>query len=982
MAGLSRAEKNYLADTLQKTVTELVKAKAAALQHNDPKTALDILDKAVSIVHSTELELLLGEILNVQSVKAINAVMETSGAGKNPADVLEAAAKDLERAVALGCRNAQRNLEGARNLLAQAKRGMLGISAGTADAIELATLAAKGNDTDRAVAILETALKSAAPGDKAALRAFLAQMLNQRGVQRANRVNDAIGGRSGHAAAKLKKLLTGRGKPDLWVIGLFRFVFTGFGYFGSIFYVMLLHYSAAWLLLTALDIQHSSTPGILITIGVMAVLFAVFISACVRRRGRSVCGVKLCAAPAKFAHTIPGHGRVEVCTAVIRLGSDGIDAFFSQMRWDKEALLSAVLPPSQPAEPPAEDGEPALEGAGKAPKRSRTPYLDKFGKDYTKLAREGRLETAIGRRGEIRKVAQILVQRKKNNPILVGDAGVGKTCIVEGLAHHIVQPDAPESIRSLKIIELGMGALVAGTKYRGDFEERLDMLLKEASSDPNIVLFFDEVHLMVGAGASGEGGMDAANILKPALARGEIKCIGATTTAEYHKFIEKDAALERRFQIVWVDEPTPKEAVQILRGIRPKYEEYYGISIPDEAIEAAVSLSVRYLPDFRLPDKAIDLIDQACSAILLGTVSGEKAAEAKEDRTLKAGDVAAVVSVRCRIPVEELTAEESERLLAMEDFLRERIVGQDHAVKAVSETIRRTKAGLKDPQKPIGVFLFLGSTGIGKTELAKALAGFLFCDESRLVAIDMSEYQEKHTVSRLLGAPPGYVGHEQEGILSQKIRANPYSVVVFDEVEKAHPAIFDIFLQIFDEGRLTDSHGRRINFTETIIILTSNLGTGKAVRHRQRHIGFGQEAGGGGDAETQKAEQDRSEYEAGVFAAVSSALRPELLNRIDQKIVFYPLGRDAVRTIIDKIGARVNERLAGRGIGIVLEEGARDFLMEKGYSEAYGAREMVRAFETHITKPLSQQILEGSIKRGDKVVIGCVNGRLTMDLMR
>ena len=696
------------------------------------------------------------------------------------------------------------------------------------------------------------------------------------------------------------------------------------------------------------------------------------------QRGREAFALaeKLCLETAE-----PRIGPAQLCTAVIRLGSDGIDAFFSQMRWDKEALLSAVLPPSQPAEPPADDGQPAAEGAGKAPKRSRTPYLDKFGKDYTKLAREGRLETAIGRRGEIRKVAQILVQRKKNNPILVGDAGVGKTCIVEGLAHHIVQPDAPESIRSLKIIELGMGALVAGTKYRGDFEERLDMLLKEASSDPNIVLFFDEVHLMVGAGASGEGGMDAANILKPALARGEIKCIGATTTAEYHKFIEKDAALERRFQIVWVDEPTPTEAVQILRGIRPKYEEYYGISIPDEAIEAAVSLSVRYLPDFRLPDKAIDLIDQACSAILLGTVSGEKAAEAKEDRTLKAGDVAAVVSVRCRIPVEELTAEESERLLAMEDFLRERIVGQDHAVKAVSETIRRAKAGLKDPQKPIGVFLFLGSTGIGKTELAKALAGFLFCDESRLVAIDMSEYQEKHTVSRLLGAPPGYVGHEQEGILSQKIRANPYSVVVFDEVEKAHPAIFDIFLQIFDEGRLTDSHGRRINFTETIIILTSNLGTGKAVRHRQRHIGFGQERGGGGDAETQKAEQDRSEYEAGVFAAVSSALRPELLNRIDQKIVFYPLGRDAVRTIIDKIEARVNERLAGRGIGIALEEGVRDFLMEKGYSEAYGAREMVRAFETHITKPLSQQILEGSIKRGDKVVIGCENGRLTMDLM-
>lgn len=415
-------------------------------------------------------------------------------------------------------------------------------------------------------------------------------------------------------------------------------------------------------------------------------------------------------------------------------------------------------------------------------KKTKTPFLDKLGRDITRLAKEGRLDPTIGRKEEIRKVAQILVQKKKNNPVLVGDAGVGKTCIVEGLAQKIIDPDAPPSIRNLRIVELSMGSLVAGTKYRGEFEERLETLIREASSDPDIVLFVDEIHTMVGAGAAGGGAMDAGNILKPALARGAIKCIGATTTTEYRKYIEKDSALERRFQMVWVDEPTKEETVLILRGLRPKFEEYHRLRIPDDVIEKAVDLSMRYLTDFRLPDKAIDIIDQACARKVLKTLSPAGLGKDEVTIGITTEDVARVVSERCRIPVESLTVEESERLLRMEEHLRERVMGQEHAIKEVSEAIRSAKAGLKDAKRPIGVFLFLGSTGTGKTELAKAVAEFLFHDENRLIVFDMSEYQEKHSVAKLIGAPPGYIGYEEEGQLTGKVRTNPYSVVLFDEI--------------------------------------------------------------------------------------------------------------------------------------------------------------------------------------------------------
>jgi len=610
------------------------------------------------------------------------------------------------------------------------------------------------------------------------------------------------------------------------------------------------------------------------------------------------------------------------------------------------------------------------------PTKTRTPLLERFGRDLTRLAKEGKLLPCIGRKEEMRKVAQILVQKRKNNPILVGDAGVGKTCIIEGLVQRIIEPDASPNVRNFRIIELSMGSIVAGTKYREEFEERLEMLIKEASSDPNIVLFIDEIHTVVGAGAVSDGALDASNILKPALARGTIRCIGATTTAEYRKHIEKDSALERRFQIVWVDEPTREEAVLILKGLKPDFEKYHGLKIPDEVIDKAVEFSMRYLTDFRLPDKAIDIIDQACARKVLKTISPVKLKEDTNVEEITLEDVARVVSERCRIPIENLTEEESERLIKMEKYLSKRIFGQDHAVKEVAETIRSAKAGLKDPKKPIGVFLFLGTNGTGKTELAKTLAEFLFYDENRLITFDMSEYQEKYSISKLIGAPPGYVGYDEEGQLTSKVRTNPYSVILFDEIEKACPEVFDIFLQIFDEGRLTDAHGRKVNFSEAVIILTSNIGSSLAAI--KRRIGFE-------NLKTEKAEtitskkktgvsheKDRIEepsekwksYTEQIFQAINTIFRPEFLNRIQKKIVFYPLNGETVKLIINKIAKELNQLLSSKGIEIVLSDSAIDFLMKKGYNEAYGAREMKRTFEQYISEPLSQMILKGKVKSG------------------
>lgn len=668
--------------------------------------------------------------------------------------------------------------------------------------------------------------------------------------------------------------------------------------------------------------------------------------------------------------------------AILSQKSSSFDLLFSELPLDKNNLLKAIGGDAAGEDDLKETVAMQAQKEGKderkiqPPEKTKTPFLDKFGRDLTQLAKQGKLDPLIGRKDEMRKLAQILVQKKKNNPILVGDAGVGKTCIVEGFVQRVVEPDAPASIRNFKIIELSMGSLIAGTKYRGEFEEKLENLIKEASSDPNIVLFIDEIHTMVGAG--GSGAMDASNILKPALSRGSIKCIGATTTNEYRKYIEKDPALERRFQMVWVDEPTREEAILILKGIKPKFEEYHKVKIPDEVLERAVELSMKYLTDFRLPDKAIDILDQACARKVLKTISPVQINK-DEIIELKAEDIARVVSERCRIPVDNLTMEESERLLKMEERLGQRVMGQDLALKEVSDTIRTAKAGLKDPKKPMGVFLLLGSTGTGKTELAKAIAEFLFHDENRLIVFDMSEYQEKHTAAKLIGAPPGYVGYEEEGQLTGKARTNPYSVFLFDEIEKAHPDIFDIFLQIFDEGRLTDSHGRKVNFSEGIIILTSNLGS--SLNSLKRPIGVNIEEKILGSSETLTQVRPANEkimnahekwrgYEEQIHQELNRAFRPEFLNRIQKKIIFYPLERETVRHIIvDKILKGLNKRLSSKNINVVLSENAVEFFLDKGYNVAYGAREMQRTFDHYLSEPLSQMILKGEIRAGQAVKV-------------
>jgi ATP-dependent Clp protease ATP-binding subunit ClpC len=646
--------------------------------------------------------------------------------------------------------------------------------------------------------------------------------------------------------------------------------------------------------------------------------------------------------------------------AILIQGSNLLDRLFSDLSIEKEKLCEGIpLIEKKDETTPKKDSSVIVAEKEKEEVRSigaKTPYLDKYGRDLTRLAREGKLSPCIGRKEEIKKVAQILLQKRKNNPLLVGDAGVGKTCIVEGLAQKIVQKETPDNLKNLRIIEINMGSLVAGTIYRGQFEERLENVIKEASSNPDIVLFIDEIHTIMGAGAASSA-LDAANILKPALARGDIKCIGATTTNEYRKYIEKDPALERRFQVVWVEEPTPEEALEILKGLREGFEKYYKIKIPDKVLEKAVQFSVRYLTDFRLPDKAIDIIDHACSKKLLKSLSFSKESISKgEELTIE--DIATVVSERAKIPVQYLTQEESQRLLMLEEFLFERIKGQDHVVKEVAESIRMAKAGFKDPKKPLS-FAFFGPTGTGKTEFAKALAEFLFLDENKLITFDMSEYQQKHEVAKLLGSPPGYIGHEEEGLFSKKIRTNPYSVVLFDEVEKAHPDIFDLFLQILDEGRITDNHGKRINFSEAIIVFTSNLG-GRAFisTPSKKPIGF-----------VKNYEEKKEPYEEEVMEAVKEFFKPEFLNRIQKILIFNPLTEEAVRQILHKVIKNLNKRLSSRGIEIFLDSLAEDFIIKRGYSETYGARELERTVDRFITEPISKMILEGKIKEGAKIKV-------------
>jgi ATP-dependent Clp protease ATP-binding subunit ClpC len=647
---------------------------------------------------------------------------------------------------------------------------------------------------------------------------------------------------------------------------------------------------------------------------------------------------------------------------------------------------------------------------------SKTPALDAFGRDLTKLARDGKLDPVIGREKEIERVIQILSRRTKNNPVLIGDPGVGKTAIVEGLAQQIAARRVPEMLLEKKVVQLDLAGLVAGTKFRGEFEERLKGVVDEITKSRDVVLFIDEMHTLVGAGAA-EGAIDAANILKPALARGELQAVGATTLDEYRKYVEKDAALERRFQPVLVDEPTVEETVAILRGLRERYEAHHHVQITDEALDAAARLSARYIADRFLPDKAIDLMDEAAAKVHLANlvvppdVAAAEAEVAKLSRekeeaiarddfdaanrahvralelqaklsqvkgkwdqekaakqaaaVVSREDIAGIVADWTGIPVTELTEEEQARLLRMEDELHRRLVDQDEAVRAVAAAVRAARAGLKDPGQPVGSFIFLGPTGVGKTELAKALAAFLYGDEEAMVRIDMSEYQERHTVSRLVGAPPGYVGYEEGGQLTEQVRRRPYSVVLLDEIEKAHADVFNILLQVMDDGRLTDSHGKTVDFKNVILIMTSNVGAPRIMELSANPRKL--------DAAALYAEMKEA-----VFEEIKGVFRPEFINRVDDVIVFHALGPAEIKKIVDLLIARVRARLADQGMALELTDGARDYLARGGFEPAYGARPLRRLITRAVANPLANKILAGDVGRGDTVVVDARDGALVI----
>jgi len=651
------------------------------------------------------------------------------------------------------------------------------------------------------------------------------------------------------------------------------------------------------------------------------------------------------------------------------------------------------------------------------PANVNTPTLDSLARDLTAVAKEGNLDPVIGRSKEIERVIQVLSRRTKNNPVLIGEPGVGKTAVAEGLAQRIVANEIPETLRDKRVMTLDMGSVVAGTKYRGEFEDRLKKIMDEIRQAGNIILFIDELHTLIGAGGA-EGAIDASNILKPALARGELQCIGATTLDEYRKYIEKDAALERRFQPITVDEPTVDEAILILRGLRDRYEAHHRVKITDDAIEQAVRLSDRYISDRFLPDKAIDLIDEASSKVRLRTYTVppnlkqlearlddirkekdaavqsqefEKAASLRDteqklrdeldetrnlwkekqgrtDSEVTPDDIAQVVASWTGIPVVKLAEEETERLLKMEEILHNRVIGQDEAVKAISRAVRRSRAGLKDPKRPMGSFIFLGPTGVGKTELARALAEAMFGDENAVIRIDMSEYMEKHSTSRLVGAPPGYVGYEEGGQLTEKVRRKPYSVVLLDEIEKAHPEVFNILLQVLEDGRLTDSKGRSVDFRNTLIIMTSNVGADTIKKGST--LGFT-----AGDA----AQQTKNQYEAmrdKVLGELKKSFRPEFLNRIDDTIVFHPLEQSHIAQIVSLMSEELRKRLKEQNIDFTLTDSAKAFLAKEGFDPQYGARPLRRAIQKHIEDRLSEELLRGTIKKGDSVVIDEKDGEL------
>ena len=707
--------------------------------------------------------------------------------------------------------------------------------------------------------------------------------------------------------------------------------------------------------------------------------------------------------------------REGVANRILRdIGVDTQQLYQRMMAATTEALKRRGQQPGDASQEGSSSGS-ANPSAG----QESAPTLMQYGRDLTAAARAGELDPVIGRSEEIERIIQILSRRTKNNPVLIGEPGVGKSAVAEGLAQKIAEGNVPELLRGKRIVSLDLAGMLAGAKYRGEFEERMKNVMDELKRDRSIILFIDELHTLIGAGAA-EGAIDAANILKPALARGEIQCIGATTIDEYRKHIEKDAALERRFQPVQVGEPTKDEAVAILKGLRDRYEAHHKVRITDEAIEAAVQLSDRYITDRYLPDKAIDLIDEAASRVRIRSYTTppdmkeleakiqqlnkekeeaiahqnfERAAQIRDEerairadmeaqrkawedrrstaqRQVGAEEVAQIVASWTHIPVTQLTQDESDRLLHLEETLHQRVVGQDEAVSAVSRAIRRARAGLKDVHRPIGSFLFLGPTGVGKTELCKALAEAMFGDESALVRIDMSEYMEKFSVSRMIGSPPGYVGHDEGGQLTEAVRRKPYSVVLFDEIEKAHPDVFNILLQVLEDGRLTDSTGRTVDFRNTICVMTSNVGAAD-VEKNSRALGF---------SSTGKGEMSARSYERmkeSMLEELKRTFRPEFLNRVDELIVFHPLDEENILRIAGLMVGSVAQRLKERGIALSWDDNVLQYLAKEGFDPTYGARPLRRAIQRMVEDDLSEEILSGRIKLGDTVRMGLAEDHLT-----
>ena len=698
-------------------------------------------------------------------------------------------------------------------------------------------------------------------------------------------------------------------------------------------------------------------------------------------------------------HLLLGLLREEKGIAAQVLTDAGVN--LEQARAETLRLLGSEMPSTAPA-----GGATAQPAAPKSEKKSKTPALDHFCRDLTQLAAEGSLDPTIGRQKEIERVMEILSRRKKNNPVLIGEPGVGKTAIVEGLAQLIATGQCPDALKDHRVLALDMAAVIAGTKYRGQFEERLKAVINEIAQNRNIILFIDELHTLVGAGAA-EGAVDASNMLKPALARGELQCVGASTLNEYRKYIEKDGALERRFQTVIVDPPTVDETIEILKGLRKRYEDHHRVVIPDATLEAAAKLSERYITDRFLPDKAIDVIDEAGARARLATqvpppevaelkgrlekINGDKEAAVRDQNferaaslrdaerelqsdirrkqedwererqtrrpTIDEENVAFIVSRWTGIPVTRLQEAETARLLRMEEEIHQFVVGQEEAIAVISRAIRRSRAGLKDPKRPIGSFVFSGPTGVGKTELARALARFLFADANALIRVDMSEYMEKFSVSRLIGAPPGYVGYEDSGTLTKAVRRKPYSVVLLDEIEKAHPDVFNILLQVLDEGHLTDNYGRMIDFKNTVVIMTSNVGARDMVKGKS--LGFAQP-------------DSRASFERmaeKVKEEINKTFNPEFLNRLDDTIVFHPLTREHIAQIVAIVLRDVQKRLGDEELTLRLTPAATDFLVDHGYDEHFGARPLKRAMQKYIEDPLSEKILVGEFARGDEVEV-------------